>query len=1749
MNRRKRTFHDTSLSLPLVQSDRSIRFLLTALLLSFLFVLQVSAKVTISVASGAWSAPATWNNGVPADGDQITISAGHTVNLTADIAFLTAGSTLTTNGTLDMGTFICRVVSNTVSATGQVIQNTTSGMPQQANLRGTSVTIHPSSTYFYTGNLTGFTGVHPAYGNLNYASTSATAGVLDVNLNVGGNLTINNSGTGETRFGNTVNHTHTIVGSFTVSAGTVTGTNGAANVVIDVDGSMTIAPGATLKACASTGNLTVNLTGNFTQNGTLTSPGSGVFRIVFDGVGNSTITGAAAVPLQYVTMQKTGSAVAILTQNVNIAKNLNFINGRIQIGNFNLTMAALATITNASTEQGYVVTNGTGKLIFAQTNANTTFPVGNPDYTPIILFPSATVSGFGVRVVDGFQAETSGCTGFVTDDAVKKMWIITRESGSANLLSITPQWNEFNEGTSFDRTVCGTVRYTGGNWEAVVPGAATGSDPYQRNRVLPGGIFDGTFGVLDNSAQVNLTAPSGASNSPLCTGAELSLTRTSADVSGATYQWSKQSGGFFPPAGPNANIPNAQPVNSGNYLLTLSKYGCSLTSTAVPVTVHPAPVCDISGPMPVCANTTGHQYSAPAGMSNYLWSISGNGTVPGALNAQTVTVNAGAPGIFTLTLTVTDGNGCKATCTKEVVVQNRPTGVLSGSAVICPGGSTTLSIAVTGTSPWNGTLNNGTQFNGANSPVQVVVSPPADITYTISTLQDAVCSAQPGDLSGSAIVTLDILQMFNVVGGGAYCDGGEGAQVGLDGSETDVIYQLFRNGNPVGAPVVGTGGPISFGPQTGVGTYTVVGTRSSTQCQKNMTGSVAVSINPLPAVSLTLGDDSATADETNVPLTGGSPGGGVFSGPGVSGNAINPMIAGLGAHTISYTATDNNGCSNTATDIFTVSAAPGLNLFIDATDNVECGEEFVVDIVAAANFTDLGTLQFSVDWDQNVFTPIAIEPQTVDNSTPLTGFVNDVLIYSWLDSSGMYGASVPDGTLLLRLRLLAGNCGSSGLVAITGSPRVIEASDLSYNVVPVVLLGMADITVEDSQPPVFSNAPANTTVSCENVPAVVNPTATDNCDDNPDVEYLGQTVLPSTCPHKYLLTRTWQAEDACGNTATVSQMIVVNDTTAPTFSAPANLTISLNGNCQYNADTTVTGRVTNASDNCSSPQNLTITFSDDFDPSSGGQGTLVRTWLVTDECGNTASGQAQIITVLDLTPPTISCPNNITVSGTGGECQFTPGNTQFDPTVSDNCGVSSTSYVLSGATQGSGTGSLNGVSFGVGTTVITWTAMDANGNSAACSFTLTVNECSGINGKLIWKGDDVSGVAQAIVTLTGNGSDMYGPTTPDGLYTLSGGGNVTITPTKSSPPAAHMNGVTNADVIILQNHLNNNPAITDPYLLIAADIDLDNDVDGTDWSNLRRAVLGSPSAQAFFIAKPWRFVPTPNPGPGFPGYTPPANPFSQPIPENRPLVGVMGGVSGQDFFGMKLGDLNYDANPVLKPANETPLVWLAQDQMLTAGQEYHVTFRASHFEALAGYQFALKFETDPLQLLDVETAKTALNLSKAENFGLYRVADGEIRSLWTEPAGQSVPEGTPVFTLRFRALKGGILLSEVLRLDADILVPEAYTPELDRTDMQLVFTDAQTTDVTNPAALAGVHLLQNRPNPFVGVTTIGFVLPQSCDAQLRVFDATGRELLRLDKTYPPGYSEEAVRLDAAGVLYYELSTPFGKLTRRMVVSN
>jgi len=84
------------------------------------------------------------------------------------------------------------------------------------------------------------------------------------------------------------------------------------------------------------------------------------------------------------------------------------------------------------------------------------------------------------------------------------------------------------------------------------------------------------------------------------------------------------------------------------------------------------------------------------------------------------------------------------------------------------------------------------------------------------------------------------------------------------------------------------------------------------------------------------------------------------------------------------------------------------------------------------------------------------------------------------------------------------------------------------------------IQVTDSTLPVFISVPADMTVQCNQLlPSLQNPTASDACGGYVAITFLGQSATGSGCAENYTVTRTWEAEDLCGNTTTVSQVIMV----------------------------------------------------------------------------------------------------------------------------------------------------------------------------------------------------------------------------------------------------------------------------------------------------------------------------------------------------------------------------------------------------------------------------------------------------------------------------------------------------------------------------------------------------------------------------------------------------------------------------------
>ena len=120
-------------------------------------------------------------------------------------------------------------------------------------------------------------------------------------------------------------------------------------------------------------------------------------------------------------------------------------------------------------------------------------------------------------------------------------------------------------------------------------------------------------------------------------------------------------------------------------------------------------------------------------------------------------------------------------------------------------------------------------------------------------------------------------------------------------------------------------------------------------------------------------------------------------------------------------------------------------------------------------------------------------------------------------------------------------------------------------------------------------------------------------------------------------------------------------------------------------------------------------------------GNVSITYTIADKC--TSASITRSFTVgANLAPTITTVPANQTRSTNSGQCTYTADGTEFDIAATDDCGVTSVSYELSGKTTGTGSNSLSGVAFNFGETTVTWTVTDRCGLTDLAHFVVNVNK-------------------------------------------------------------------------------------------------------------------------------------------------------------------------------------------------------------------------------------------------------------------------------------------------------------------------------------------------------------------------------------------------------------------------------------------
>ena len=253
---------------------------------------------------------------------------------------------------------------------------------------------------------------------------------------------------------------------------------------------------------------------------------------------------------------------------------------------------------------------------------------------------------------------------------------------------------------------------------------------------------------------------------------------------------------------------------------------------------------------------------------------------------------------------------------------------------------------------------------------------------------------------------------------------------------------------------------------------------------------------------------------------------------------------------------------------------------------------------------------------------------------------------------------------------------------------------------------------------------SDVTAECE-VAALTAPTATDNCAGT--VTGTHNATLPITAQGTTVVT--WTYDDGNGNTSTQTQNVIIEDVTAPV--ADVATLSDITTECSVSSLTAPT-----ATDNCAA----TVTGTHNATLPITAQGTTVVTWTYDDGNGNTST-QTQNVIIEDVTAPVADVA---TLSDITTECSVS---SLTAPTATDNCAATVT-----------GTHNATLPITAQGTTVVTWTYDDGNGNTSTQNQNVVINDIT--NPSISCIEDQVINLNEGETFYTVQGTE-FDPTTTD----------------------------------------------------------------------------------------------------------------------------------------------------------------------------------------------------------------------------------------------------------------------------------------------------------------------------------------------------------------------------------------------------
>ncbi|MFK8101341.1 MAG: PKD domain-containing protein [Saprospiraceae bacterium] len=491
--------------------------------------------------------------------------------------------------------------------------------------------------------------------------------------------------------------------------------------------------------------------------------------------------------------------------------------------------------------------------------------------------------------------------------------------------------------------------------------------------------------------------------------------------------------------------PSSQTVGDNVVYYSYQNGGCDLQDSLL-ITVIPAPNVDAGEDQTSCIDAIPFLITGGS-PSGGIWTVDNGGVIIGQ---NVFDPTSSGAGIFTLSYTYTDANGCTDSDAKTIVVNQLPTVNAGPDQSIC---ENPFDFELTGYTPLGGSWSGiGVSANGIFNAQNTSGPGSYSLFYTYT---DA----------SSGCTNIDTLIMEVLLNEPA------NAGADLEFCLNDAV-SILNDGIPAGGTWSGTGVNTNggtFDPAAAtVGVHIITYVVGSDECETSDTK--IITVKALPQITLAP-DQTICEDATNLSLDFASPSGGTWSGTAIQNNEFNIQLAGLGIHNLTYLYTDpNTGCNNEAQ--FSIEVVPLPT--ITTQDTIYCNTPGYVALPYASpaggnwsgpgvsanqfnpsNAGGTGTYTLSYDFTDNngcdnsaTVTVTVVDPDEVDAGEDAEYCIDHAPInlsqfatptggtWSANGSSGLSGNqfnlhTAGAGTHVLTYTIGSGNCEVSDQVTIT----------------------------------------------------------------------------------------------------------------------------------------------------------------------------------------------------------------------------------------------------------------------------------------------------------------------------------------------------------------------------------------------------------------------------------------------------------------------------------------------------------------------------------------------------------------------------------------------------------------------------------------------------------------------------------------------------------------------------------------------